>query len=621
MLELLALNALAIFHDILLGKRLAKNFISRCERRFLVLLRKIYFILGPFNSRIPILLFFFVLISLFDVLGIGLIGPFVSVLSGSPLIDLNDILNKLNLNYNLSRDAELLFFGFCLIAIFSIKCFFGIFLQRKILKFGYEIRLKTVNDLVRRYYSLDHGALMQRDFSKVILNSTTHIGLFVDSVFIPLMRLLIEVIVAIGICVLLTITNPYLACVLFFIFGCLTIVYFQIIRTTLYSCGQIMSEREASLIQSLRHLFGAFVEVKLLRAEGFFKDRINADITSYAKAGVTSRALHLTARYLIEVVMVSCIVCAVFVMLFFNYSSDEVFATLSVFAVGCMRMVPSANQVSLGLANIKSGSYAMDSLVEELSGFDHNVQPGPQGTVDVKKSPFHFESIMFSDVTFDYPSAKNALFKSMNLELNRGDIVGIVGPSGVGKSTFLNLFLGLLNPTGGKVLINGNSEFNLMDAEIRQSWQRDCAYIPQVNFLLNATVAENVALGQTLEELDEELVCTALANAGLDVQKSNSSFGIFDDIQEGAHNVSGGQAQRIALARAFYAKRKVLVLDEATSALDEATEASVLKFLAQSSGELTIVLVTHNPRVLSICNRVIRFPLTGNLSGEDNVRQ
>ena len=116
------------------------------------------------------------------------------------------------------------------------------------------------------------------------------------------------------------------------------------------------------------------------------------------------------------------------------------------------------------------------------------------------------------------------------------------------------------------------------------------------------------------------MVRSALANAGLDVQRSNGSFGIYDEIQEGAHNVSGGQAQRIALARAFYARRSVLVLDEATSALDEATEASVLEFLAQSRGELTIVLVTHNPRVLSICNRVIRFPLTENFSGEDNVR-
>ncbi len=585
-----------------------------------MLLKKIHFILGPFNSRIPILLFFFVLISLFDVVGIGLIGPFVSVLSGSPIIDLNDICDKLNLDFDFSRNAEILFFGLCLIFIFSIKCVFGVFIQRKILKFGYEIRLKTVNDLVQRYYALDHGVLMQRDFSKVILNSTTHIGLFVDSVFIPLMRLLIEVVVVIGICVLLTVTNPYLAGVLFIIFGCLTIAYFQVIRTTLYSCGQIMSDREASLIQSLRHLFGAFVEVKLLRAEGFFKDKINADITSYAKAGVTSRALHLTARYLIEVVMVSCIVCAVFVMLFSNYSPDEIFATLSIFAVGCMRMVPSANQVSLGLANIKSGSFAMDSLVEELSGFDRDRQSDPEDAVEVRTSPFHFESIAFSDVTFDYPGAKNALFKNVNLELNQGDIIGIVGPSGVGKSTFLNLFLGLLKPTCGKVLINGNSEFNLIDAEIRQFWQRDCAYIPQDNFLLKATVAENVALGQTLEELDEKMVRSALANAGLDVQRSDGSFGIYDVIQEGAHNVSGGQAQRIALARAFYAKRKVLVLDEATSALDEATEASVLEFLAESRGELTIVFVTHNPRVLSICNRVIQFPLTENLSGEENVR-
>ena len=560
------------------------------------------------------------LISLFDVVGIGLIGPFVSVLSGSPLIELNDILSKLNLNFNLSRNAEILFFGLCLIIIFSIKGVFGIFLQRKILKFGYEIRLKTVNDLVRRYYSLDHGVLMQRDFSKVILNATTHIGLFVDSVFIPLMRLLIEVVVVIGICVLLTVTNPYLAGALFIVFGGLAITYFQVIRTTLYTCGQIMSDREASLIQSLRHLFGAFVEVKLLRAEGFFKDKINADITSYAKAGVTSRALHLTARYLIEVVMVSCIVCAVFVMLFFDYSPDEIFATLSVFAVGCMRMVPSANQVSLGLANIKSGSFAMDSLVEELSGFDRNFRSDPEGTVEAKNTPFHFGSIAFSDVTFDYPSAQNTLFKNVSLEINRGDIVGIVGPSGVGKSTFLNLFLGLLNPTGGKILINGNPHFNLIDTEIRQLWQSDCAYIPQDNFLLKATVAENVALGQTLEELDEKMVRSALANAGLDVQRSNGSFGIYDEIQEGAHNVSGGQAQRIALARAFYARRSVLVLDEATSALDEATEASVLEFLAQSRGELTIVLVTHNPRVLSICNRVIRFPLTENFSGEDNVR-
>ena len=212
------------------------------------------------------------------------------------------------------------------------------------------------------------------------------------------------------------------------------------------------------------------------------------------------------------------------------------------------------------------------------------------------------EQSNFRGVDFTYPEADCAFIEDLSIEIKRGQMVGVIGPSGAGKSTFIDLFLALLEPDRGNVRVDGVDV-----AGQRSWWQQQIAYVPQSVYLMNDTLRRNVALGMNEEDVDDLLVMGALKKARLaDLVKSLPN-GLDTEIGERGSNMSGGQIQRIGIARALFYDRPVLVFDEPTSALDDANEQHFLDVINQLKGIKTIVLVTHRDVMLETCDAVIRF--------------
>ena len=538
-----------------------------------------------------------------DVMGIGLIGPFIGLLAsdGALISEVNRFVSVF-LGKSLDHAELIALLGLLLCGLFTLKGVVSFFVQRQILRFGYRVRKSIVDMIVGSYQTMDYQLLVKKNSSQLVVHASTHAGLFVDSVLIPFLRLLIESFVLFGILFLLLKTNPFLTICWVALFSLVLGVYYTLVKKKLFSCGLVMSKAETSIIRTLNYIFLGYKEIKLYSVEKIFREQINENLVEYSEAGVTSRSLHLIARYCVEVTTVFGVVISIIVMQKFGSSQSEIFSVLGVFAIAAVRSVPSINVISLGLTNIKTGSFATEALFEEL--YSLNLSNGQPDSVKAKDLEIGFSSICLNKVEYQYKSAKGAAVSVEKLELNHGDFIGIVGRSGSGKSTLVDLMLGMLKPDSGDIHVNGSSSCSLHSEGVLQWWQRQCAFIPQSQFLLDSTVEANVTIGDQSQITDVGRVISSLKLAGLDSFANDNRAGLKRFVGENGALLSGGQRQRLSIARAFYTGRKVLFLDEATSALDQATRKEVLATLLSLKGKATIVLVTHNHSLLDVCDRI-----------------
>jgi len=573
-------------------------------------IKKTLFILGRFNRRLPFMLLLFLIVSMIDVLSIGLIGPFVGLLAYSGNITEDYLLLQSILGV-VDNNVTVTFVGIVLVFTFCAKGFVAFFVQKKILSLGYEIRTNIVNKLVKSYQETDYEDIVGKDISTMVVNAHTHVGLFIDSVFVPALRMTIELIVVIGIFALMAYTSFLLVILISALLSLVLIIYFMFVRKRLFYYGQVMSDKEMSLIDSIKDLIGAFREIRLLGVEKFFRNEVTNQVIEFGTAGVITRSLHLISRYVIEASLAVFVVGLVIYLLYQSNSVESIFTVLSVFAVGSLRLVPSFSAIGLGMANIRTGTYALNSLYEDLTTIK-NVEEN--STANKVRTSARFEILELKDVSFTYKSKQShEVLKSVNISIKKGDFVAISGKSGSGKSTLMDILTGMLQPTSGSFFIN-NIEIGISSDIDMHWWQSKCAYIPQTVFLINSSIKKNIALGLTDDEINEERLKLAIKESNLTSLLAQNGMDIDSEVGEGGVKLSGGQRQRVALARALYARREVIFMDEATSALDKSTEDEVMTHMESLRGQITIVLITHKQSTLKTCNKIFNV-LDGKVTG------
>ena len=273
-------------------------------------LKKTIYILGNFKNRLPFLGLLFFIVSLIEVIGIGLIGPFVALLGYQ-----ENIINNYPFFYEFfgltDNKSIISFVGAMLVLIFCSKGFVAYFVQRKILSLGYEIRTSIVEKLISSYQKKEYKDIASKEVSSVLVNTNTHVGLFIDSIFIPSLRMSIEVILIIGIFLLMAFTNFLLVFTVASLLTLVILLYYKFIRTKLFHYGKIMSQKESSVISEIKQIIGAFREIRILGVEDFFRKEIKQDVNKYGEAGVITRSLYVISRYVVEASVVIFIVALV----------------------------------------------------------------------------------------------------------------------------------------------------------------------------------------------------------------------------------------------------------------------------------------------------------------------
>ena len=338
-------------------------------------------------------------------------------------------------------------------------------------------------------------------------------------------------------------------------------------------------------------------EVFLLGKERFFHSRLVGHNKTKAKISSNQITLGQIPRYYLEFISIVALVGFILIMIINDKDLNNIISIGGVFIAATFRVLPSINRIISNLQQIKYYKSSVDIVFRDL-----NLEGLP--IVDKKdQTEISFQyKLQLDQVSFSYPKSKSAIFENLNFELNYGEVIGIIGPSGVGKSTFTNLIVGFLNSFEGDFKVDGKR----IDKSNTENWRKKLGYVSQSIFLTDDTIRANIAFGEEPDEIDDLRIEKAIKKAQLYSFIQGLPKKLDSVVGERGAQLSGGQQQRIGIARALYHEPKLLIMDEATSALDEETEKEVMKAVEGLKGEMTILIITHRLSTLSYCDKIYK---------------
>ena len=560
-------------------------------------IKKLFFLLGEQQRKLPFLVFLFICMSLLELAGIGLIGPYVSIIVGPESLEgsLRNIINYLGLPTE--REELLLILGFILIGIFFLKAVSAIIINYFIISFAARLQVKLRSSLMQAYQAMPYSHYLSRNSSEFIYSIQVLVGT-AQSVTISGLKLLSDLIVIFAIIGLLAYQNFLAVLVLFSLITILIFFYDRMFKVNLTIYGEKTNAASTNLVKSLNQALLGFKEIRILGKEDLFFKQVISSANQLAFYQTREALIATAPRFLLEFIMILFIISLVLGTILLQQNLDLLVVTLAMFSVAAIRLLPAASSVSQNFATFRFSRDSVFRLYEDFKLLETFNQKKVVVETEVDKQT-SFQQIKLSDVSFSYPNIPNNILEEISLQINLGDCVGIIGPSGSGKTTLVDLLLGLLKFQKGSIEYNGKS----LDSEL-QIWQSKVAYLPQEVFIMDETFRSNVALDVDKTNVDDLKVMESLKKARLKDFLNQLPLGLETTLGERGMRLSGGQRQRVALARAFYHEREVLVLDEATSSLDTETEKEIVEEIRHLKGKITMLVVAHRLSTLQYCDLI-----------------
>jgi ABC-type multidrug transport system fused ATPase/permease subunit len=390
--------------------------------------------------------------------------------------------------------------------------------------------------------------------------------------------------------------------------GAIYVLYCQLKRKLDYSASRC-KEKDRNINREVTKSIHGFKDVKITGTSQYFIDRFDTQATPYAKYFGRQQFWREAPLLTLESVGFVLVCGAILFMLYvLRYSPLAITGTTALLAVTAWRTLPALNRVVAALTTIRTALPYVSSLLPFL---EEKVPPQVESNDEASEKSLEFkETIEFRDVNFAYSGAEGRnVFDRFNLTIHRGQTVGIMGASGCGKSTMIDLLVGLLSPQHGNILIDGKP----LAPEKSSSWVRNIGYVPQFPYIFDGTIAENVAFGMAQDQIDNERVLESCRQAAIDFMDQLPE-GIHTMIGERGVRLSGGQRQRVAIARALYRQPNLLIFDEATSSLDEENDRRIRSLIGELRGQRTLFVVAHRESTLEMCDFVYSFEEDGQLS-------
>src|SRR5699024_7870313 len=407
-----------------------------------------------------------------------------------------------------------------------------------------------------------------------------------------------EILVIICILTLLLVTAPLATIVASTLLGGSVILFFTFLRKKISRLGKEQQEVSGTMIKWVNQGLGASKEVKVSGKEGFFiraytrQSQIKANNSRYMKM------LELVPRLFIETLLISIVLLTMLIILFQGTGTTQLVSTMALFAMAAFRLMPSITRVVSLITTIRYNQPALEVVYHDMfTNKEHSSAITKNKVVINKGARTYTDSIKLEQVFFRYPKQKEYAIKGVSLTIPIGKSVAFVGESGAGKTTVIDIILGLFEPNKGKVLVDGqeiSSQKNI--------WQQKIGYIPQFIFLSDDTIRGNVAFGIDEAEIDEEAVWRALEQAQLKGFVKELPEQLDTTVGERGVRLSGGQRQRIGIARALYHNPEILFMDEATSALDNETESEIMRAIDGLKGEKTLIIIAHRLSTIENCD-------------------
>lgn len=532
--------------------------------------------------------------SLLEFMGVSLILPFVQLVM-EPEGEYGEEMMVLEEFLGVGSRRELLFLtGALLIVVYVVKNVYLLFMKYVQFRFIFNNRLELSGRLMGSYMKKPYSFHLQKNSSEVLRSVTADVNnlyeLLMDGIDLFSNLLMIGMLIVFLVCM-----DPVITLVVVFLLGMCSLIYFQFMRGRTQRYGRQNQTYNGKMIQAVNQAMGGIKEIKVLAREDYFVQAYVENGRRYASSLKRSQIFQQAPKYLIETVCVCGVLGTVLWKLYAGARIEELIPQLSVFAVAAFRLLPSINQVNQLLSRMLFQKVSIDRIYEDLKEAEEPVKKMTNRLPDA-------DAIRFEHVSYGYPGSDRQVLTDVNLELSVKASVGFVGSSGAGKTTFMDLLLGLLQPDSGKICYGAHDI-----REYPADWGRQIGYIPQQIYLADDTIRRNIAFGIPDSQIDEKKVRKALQAAQLLTFVEQLKDGLDTTIGESGVRLSGGQRQRIGIARALYQEPKILVLDEATSALDTETEQAVMEAVEGLRGTCMLLMIAHRISTLKNCDQIYQI--------------
>jgi ABC-type bacteriocin/lantibiotic exporter with double-glycine peptidase domain len=576
------------------------------------------FLLGNKFKRLLPLVAIFLLSSLIDLLGMSLIGGYVAIIIDPLFITkAQEILPVINFLNNFNREETILFIGYGLLITFLVKFCLVIFVNHAIFNFAYFEQAKIQKIMINGFLHQDYETFILSKSAESLASIATYSSMYKDAL-VGGLQALSSILVIIAAFIMLAVVSINTVAMLLLVMIIIFFAYNITFARRLDATGRAFTKGSANLIRGTQEAAEGIREIKTLGKEAFFIDSVSSSANEIAKGGVRLNVFTILPRGILEVALIGFIVLVLTANVLLNKDLAAGLSILSIFAAAMIRITPLISQLQSAANSIVFGRESIILLAKIMKekGIDINVDLKTFKKNASSKSTDVFNQLKLENISYTYPNSSKPSVMNVSLEINQGDFIGLIGPSGAGKTTLVDIILGFLKPSKGIL------KFNTDDAHKDISvWLSHCAYLPQDIFLIDGTLKENITLSK--DEIEDEELEEALKLSRLTPILKDLNNGLNTDIGDKGVKLSGGQKQRVSIARAIFNKRDVLLLDESTSALDSKTEAAVINELMTLRNKKTIISIAHRISTLKECNKIFRVNngrVDGPFSYEDIIK-
>ncbi len=538
-----------------------------------------------------------VVMSVLDVFGVAIIMPFIAVLSNVSIIKTNVILSSVYNFFDFSEEQNfLMFLGSMVFFALLLSICFRALTNWLILNFTYTRECDISSRLLQGYLYQPYEWYLNKhtsDLGKSVLAEVTQVT---NGVIIPLMTLFSKLIVVILLLTLLIVTEPLLALIIGLAFGSTYIIIFLMLRNKIDVLGRARSESIKLRFRSLADALGGIKDLKARGVEQYFLEKFTTQAKANISLQVGAQWIKTLPRFVIEAVAFGGMILVTLFLIHQHGDLKSVIPVIALFAFAGYRLIPALQEIYSAISSLKFYKPALDNLINDLSNLPQIMHQN-----DKPKKITFATSLRISHISYQYPLSEKLTLKEVDIEIPRHNTIGLVGSTGSGKSTLIDIILGLLQPSQGELLIDGKS---INESNVR-AWQSMLGYVPQQIFLIDDSIAANIAFGVERDAIDYAAVERAARIANLhEFITQDLSDGYQTRLGERGIRLSGGQRQRVGIARALYHKPQILILDEATSALDNVTEQAVMDAVEGLNKSMTIIIVAHRLSTVKHCDRI-----------------